>query len=178
MQETAKIKNRQISLIGQKFFINKLSSGKNAYRIIMGIMTTWILTIAFEADKSAPTEILLDLFLFSLLLLATNVFAGIISEEIIVQRQTSLKRAFELTLDVSPVLLAAIPPFIIFLIASFGFYSVNTGLLLSDLCLLTILFFMGFFAGRSISGIRRGVLDGFIAIIIGVCLVLLRGFVI
>jgi hypothetical protein len=144
----------------------------------MGIMTTWILTIAFEADHSVSTEIMLDLFLFSLLLLATNVFAAIISEEIIVQRQTSLKRAMEIILDVSPVMLAAVPSFIIFLIASFGIYSVKTGLLLSDLSLLTILFSMGFFAGRSIGGTLRGLLDGAIAITIGGCLVLLRGIVI
>ena len=48
----------------KKKIANKLSSGKNAYRIITGAMTTWVLMIAFEADHSIPTEIVLDLAIF------------------------------------------------------------------------------------------------------------------
>ena len=159
-------------------FVNKLSSGKNTYRIITGTMTTWILMIAFEADNTVPTEIVLDLAIFALLLLVTYVFASIISEEIIVRRQTSWKRIFEIVLEVSPVLLSTVPPFLIFVIASFGIITVKTGLLLSDLSLLSILFVMGFLAGKAISGVFRGLLDGALAASIGGCLVILRGLVI
>jgi len=96
-------------LVGYKKKIaNKLSSGKNAYRIITGAMTTWVLMIAFEADHSVPTEIVLDLAIFALLLLLTYVFASIIGEEIIVRRQTSWKRIFEIVFEVSPVMTTAI----------------------------------------------------------------------
>lgn len=159
-------------------FINKLSSGKNAYRIITGAMTTWILMIAFEADDSVPTEIVLDLAIFALLLLVTYVFASIIGEEIIVRRQTSWKRIFEIVLEVSPVLLSTVPPFLIFVMASFGILTVKTGLLLSDLSLLSILFLMGFLAGNAITGVVRGLLDGALAVSIGGCLVILRGLVV
>ena len=70
----------------KKQIVNKLLSSKNAYRIITGAMTTWILMIAFEADHSVPTEILLNLVIFALLLLVTYVFASVISEELIVRR--------------------------------------------------------------------------------------------
>ena len=162
----------------KKQIVNKLSSGKNAYRIITGAMTTWILMIAFEADHSAPTEILLNLVIFALLLLVTYVFASVIAEEIIVQRQTSWKRLLEITLEVSPVLLSTVSPFFIFVIAAFGIITVKTGLLLSDLSLLSILFFMGFLAGKKIGAVHRGLLDGVLAILVGVCLVVLRGSVI
>ena len=162
----------------KKKFVNKMSSGKNSYRIITGAMTTWILMIAFEADHSVPTEIVLDLAIFATLLLVTYIFASIISEEIIVRRQTSWKRIFEIVLEVSPVLLSTVPPFLIFVIASFGIITVKTGLLLSDLSLLSILFFMGFFAGKAITGVSRGLLDGALAVSIGGCLVILRGLVI
>lgn len=166
-------------LVGyKKKFVNKLSSGKNAYRIITGAMTTWILMIAFEADHSVPSEIVLDLAIFATLLLVTYVFASIISEEIIVRRQTSWKRIFEIVLEVSPVLLSTVPPFFIFVIASFGIITVKTGLLLSDLSLLSILFLMGFLAGKAITGVSRGLLDGALAVSIGGCLVILRGLVI
>ena len=139
----------------KKRFVNKLSSGKNAYRIITGAMTTWILMIAFEADHSVPTEIVLDLAIFAVLLLVTYVFATIISEEIIVRRQTSWKRIFEIVLEVSPVLLSTVPPFLIFVIASFGIITVKTGLLLSDLSLLSI--FDGVFSRKSNHwGLPRG----------------------
>ena len=141
-------------------------------------MTTWILMIAFEADHSVPTEIVLDLAIFAVLLLVTYVFATIISEEIIVRRQTSWKRIFEIVLEVSPVLLSTVPPFLIFVIASFGIITVKTGLLLSDLSLLSILFLMGFLAGKAITGVSRGLLDGALAVSIGACLVILRGLVI
>ena len=162
----------------KKKIVNKLSSGKNVYRIITGAMTTWILMIALEADHSVPTEIVLDLAIFALLLLMTYVFASVIGEEVIVQRQTSWKRILEIVLEVSPVLLATVPPFFIFIIAAFGIVTVKTGLLLSDLSLLAILFLMGFFAGKSISGVSRGILDGALAAAIGGCLVVLRGVVI
>lgn len=166
-------------LVGyKKKFVNKLSSGKNAYRIITGAMTTWILMIAFEADHSVPTDIVLDLSIFATLLLVTYVFASIISEEIIVRRQTSWKRIFEIVLEVSPVLLSTVPPFLIFVIASFGIITVKTGLLLTDLSLLSILFLMGFLAGKAITGVSRGLLDGALAVFIGGCLVILRGLVI
>jgi len=166
-------------LVGyKKKFVNKMSSGKNTYRIITGAMTTWILMIAFEADHSVPTEIVLDLAIFATLLLVTYVFASTISEEIIVRRQTSWKRIFEIVLEVSPVLLSTLPPFLIFVIASFGIITVKTGLLLSDLSLLSILFLMGFLAGKAITGVSRGLLDGALAVSIGGCLVLLRGLVI
>ena len=166
-------------LVGyKKKFVNKLSSGKNAYRIITGAMTTWILMIAFEADHSVPTDIVLDLSIFAMLLLVTYVFASIISEEIIVRRQTSWKRIFEIVLEVSPVLLSTVPPFLIFVIASFGIITVKTGLLLTDLSLLSILFLMGFLAGKAITGVSRGLLDGALAVFIGGCLVILRGLVI
>jgi hypothetical protein len=166
-------------LVGYKKKIaNKLSSGKNAYRIITGTMTTWVLMIAFEADHSIPTEIVLDLAIFALLLLLTYVFASIIGEEIIVRRQTGWKRIFEIVLEVSPVLLSTVPPFLIFVIASFGIITVKTGLLLSDLSLLSILFLMGFLAGKAITGVARGLLDGALAVSIGGCLVILRGLVI
>ena len=159
-------------------FVNKLSSGKNAYRIITGTMTTWVLMIAFEADDSVPTEIVLDLAIFALLLLVTYVFASIIGEEIIVRRQTSWKRIFEIVLEVSPVLLSTVPPFLIFVMASFGILTVKTGLLLSDLSLLSILFLMGFLAGNAITGVVRGLLDGALAASIGGGLVILRGLVV
>ena len=166
-------------LVGyKKKFVNKMSSGKNTYRIITGAMTTWILMIAFEADHSVPTEIVLDLAIFATLLLVTYVFASTISEEIISRRQTSWKRIFEIVLDVSPVLLSTVPPFLIFVIASFGIITVKTGLLLSDLSLLSILFLMGFLAGKAITGVSRGLLDGALAVSIGGCLVILRGLVI
>ena len=162
----------------KKQIANKLSSGKNAYRIITGAMTTWILMIAFEADHSVPTEIVLDLAIFATLLLVTYVFASTISEEIIVRRQTSWKRLLEITLEVSPVLLSTASPFFIFVIAAFGIITVKTGLLLSDLSLLSILFLMGFLAGKAITGVSRGLLDGALAVSIGGCLVILRGLVI
>ena len=162
----------------KKQIANKLSSGKNAYRIITGAVTTWILMIAFEADHSVPTEIVLNLVIFNLLLLSTYVFASVIAEEIIVRRQTSWKRLLEITIEVSPVLLSIVPPFLIFVIASFGIITVKTGLLLSDLSLLSILFLMGFFAGMAISGVARGLLDGTLAVLVGGCLVVLRGVVI
>ena len=161
----------------KKEIVNKLSSGKNAYRIITGTITTWVLMIAIEADHSGPTEILLDLAIFALLLLMTYVFATVIGEEIIVRRQTSWKRIFEIVIEVSPVLLSTVPPFLIFVIASFGILTVKTGLLLSDLGLLSLLFLMGFLAGKAIGGGTRGLLDGVLAIAIGGCLVILRGVV-
>lgn len=161
----------------KKEIVNKLSIGKNAYRIITGTITTWVLMIAFEADHSGPTEILLDLAIFALLLLMTYVFATVIGEEIIVRRQTSWKRIFEIVIEVSPVLLSTVPPFLIFVIASFGILTVKTGLLLSDLGLLSLLFLMGFLAGKAIGGGTRGLLDGVLAIAIGGCLVILRGVV-
>ncbi len=162
----------------KKQIVNKWSSGKNAYRIITGAVTTWILMIAFEADHSVPTEILLNLVIFALLLISTYVFASVIAEEIIVRRQTSWKRLLEITREVSPVLLSTVSPFLIFVIASFGIITVKTGLLLSDLSLLSILFLMGFFAGMAISGVARGLLDGTLAVLVGGCLVVLRGVVI
>jgi hypothetical protein len=162
----------------KKQIVNKLSSGRNAYRIITGAMTTWVFIIASEADHSVPTEILLNLAIFNLVLLTTYVFASVIAEEIIVRRQTSWKRLLEITLEVSPVLLSTLPPFLIFVIASFGIITVKTGLLLSDLSLLSILFFMGFLAGKTIGAVHRGLLDGVFAILVGVCLVVLRGLVI
>lgn len=161
----------------KKQIANKLSSGKNAYRIITGAVTTWILMIAFEADHSVPTEILLNLVIFALLLLVTYVFASLISEEIIVRRQTSWKRLLEITLEVSPVLLSTVSPFFIFVIAAFGIITVKTGLLLSDLSLLSILFLMGFLAGKAINGVTRGMLDGALAVVVGGVLVILRGVV-
>ena len=161
----------------KKEIVNKLSIGKNAYRIITGTITTWVLMIAFEADHSGPTEILLDLAIFALLLLMTYVFATVIGEEIIVRRQTSWKRIFEIVIEVSPVLLSTVPPFLIFVIASFGILTVKTGLLLSDLGLLSLLFLMGFLAGKAIGGGTRGLLDGVLAVAIGGCLVILRGVV-
>ena len=162
----------------KKQIVNKLASGKNAYRIITGAVTIWVLLIAFEADHSASVEILVNLVVFALLLLLTYIFASVISEEIIVRRQTSWKRFLQIAFEVSPVLLATVPPFLIFLIASFGIITVKTGLLLSDLSLLSILFLMGFLAGKSISAVRRGLLDGALAVVVGVCLVVLRGLVI
>ena len=134
--------------------------------------------IAFQADHTTPTEIVLDLAVFAALLLVSYVFASVIGEEIIVQRQTSLRRIFKIALDVSPVLVAILPPFLIFVIASFGIISVKTGLVLSDLSLLAILFSMGFIAGKSIGAVRRGLLDGALAAGIGVGLVILRSIVI
>jgi hypothetical protein len=64
------------------------------FQIITGTMTTWILLIAFEADHNVPTEIVLNLAIFALLLLITYVFATIIGEEIIVRQQTRWKRIF------------------------------------------------------------------------------------
>jgi len=162
----------------KKQIVNKLSSGRNAYRIITGAMTTWVFIIASEADHSVPTEIMLNFAIFNLVLLTTYVFASVIAEEIIVRRQTSWKRLLEITLEVSPVLLSTVPPFLIFVIASFGIITVKTGLLLSDLSLLSILFFMGFLAGKTIGAVRRGLMDGVLAIVVGVCLVVLRGLVI
>ena len=161
----------------KKQIANKLSSSKNAYRIITGAVTTWILMIAFEADHSVPTEILLNLVIFALLLLVTYVFASVISEEITVRRQTSWKRLLELTLEVSPVLLSTVSPFFIFVIAALGIITVKTGLLLSDLSLLSILFLMGFLAGKAINGVTRGLLDGALAVVVGGVLVILRGVV-
>ncbi len=160
-----------------KEIVNKLSSGKNAYRIITGTITTWILMIAIEADRSGPTEILLDLAIFALLLLITYVFATVVGEEIIFRRQTSWKRIFEIVIEVSPVLFSTAPPFFTFVLASFGILTVKTGLLLSDLGLLSILFFMGFLAGKAIGGGARGLLDGALAVAIGGGLVILRGVV-
>ena len=157
---------------------NKFLRGKNVFRVITGTMTTWILMIAFQADHSTPTEIVLDLAVFAALLLVSYVFASVLGEEIIVQRQTSLRRLFEIVLDVSPALLATLPPFLIFVIASFDIISVKTGLLLSDLSLLAILFGVGFIAGKSIGAVRRGLLDGALAAGIGVGLVILRSIVI
>ena len=157
---------------------NRFLRGKNVFRIITGTMTTWILMIAFQADHSTPTEIVLELVVFAALLLVSYVFASVLGEEIIVQRQTSWRRLFEIVLDVSPVLLATLPPFLIFVIASFGIISVKTGLLLSDLSLLAILFLVGFIAGKAIGAVRRGLLDGALAAGIGVGLVILRSMVI
>jgi ABC-type multidrug transport system permease subunit len=157
---------------------NRFLRGKNVFRIITGTMTTWILMIAFQADHSTPTEIVLELVVFAALLLVSYVFASVLGEEIIVQRQTSWRRLFEIVLDVSPGLLATLPPFLIFVIASFGIISVKTGLLLSDLSLLAILFLVGFIAGKAIGAVRRGLLDGALAAGIGVGLVILRSMVI
>jgi hypothetical protein len=162
----------------KKEILNKLLRGNNVFRIIIGTMTTWILMIAFQADHSTPTEIVLSIAIFVVLLLMSYVFASVIGEEIIVQRQTSWRRILEIVFDVSPVLLAALPPFLIFVIASFDIITVKTGLLLSDLSLLTILFLMGFLAGKAIGAVRRGLLDGALAASIGVGLVFLRSMVI
>jgi hypothetical protein len=159
--------------IGNRFF-----RAKNVFRIITGTMTTWILMIAFQADQATPTEIVLDLAVFAALLLISYVFASVIGEEIIVRRQTSLKRVFEIVLDVSPVLLATLPPFLIFTIASFDIISVKIGLLLSDLSHMAILFGVGFIAGKAIGAVRRGLLDGALAACIGLGLVILRSIVI
>ena len=88
------------------------------------------------------------------------------------------KNFLTIVLEVSPVLLSTVPPFLIFVIASFGIITVKTGLLLSDLSLLSILFLMGFLAGKAITGVARGLLDGALAVSIGGCLVILRGLVI
>ena len=165
-------------MFNKKHIVNKTSSGKNAYRIITGAMTTWILMIAVEADNSVPTHILMNLATFALLLLLTYVFATVIADEIILRRQTSLKRIFEIVLEVSPVMLPTVPPFLIFVIASFGIITGKTGLLLSDLSLLSIIFLMGFLAGKAIGGIPRGWLDGALCAVIGGGLVILRGVVI
>jgi len=157
---------------------NKFLRAKNVFRIITGTMTTWILMIAFQADHTTPTEVVLDLAVFAALLLVSYVFASVLGEEIIVQRQTGWRRLFEIVLHVSPVLLATLPPFLIFVIASFGIISVKTGLLLSDLSLLAILFLVGFIAGKAIGAVRRGLLDGALAACIGVGLVILRSMVI
>lgn len=151
----------------KKQIFNRLSRGKNAYRIITGAMTTWILMIAVEADHSVPTNILLNLATFALLLLLTYVFATVIADEIIVRKQTSWKRIFEIVFEVSPVILPTVPPLLIFVIASLGIITGKTGILLSDLSLLSILFLMGFFAGKGISGITRGLLDGALCAAIG-----------
>ena len=123
--------------------------------------------IAFEADHSVPADIMLNLAIFALLLLITYVFATVIGEEIIVRQQTRWKRILEIVFEVSPVLLATVPPFIIFVIASLSIITVKTGLLLSDFSLLSILFLMGFLAGKAIGGAARGLLDGALAIAIG-----------
>ena len=94
------------------------------------------------------------------------------------QKHWAVSENLEITLEVSPVLLSTVSPFLIFVIASFGIISVKTGLLLSDLSLLSILFLMGFFAGKAISGVTRGLLDGALAVAVGGCLVILRGVVI
>jgi len=49
----------------KKGIVDKLLGGKNVFRIIAGTMTTWILMIAFQADHSTPTEIVLDLVVFA-----------------------------------------------------------------------------------------------------------------
>jgi len=162
----------------KKEILNKLLRGKNVFRIIIGTMTTWILIIAFWAERSTPTEIVLDITLFAVLMLMSYVFASVIGEEIIVQRQTSWRRIFEITLNVAPVLLATLPPFLIFVIASFDIITVKTGLILSELSLLTILFLMGLLAGKAIGAVRRGLVDGALAAGIGVGLVILRSVVI
>jgi hypothetical protein len=164
--------------VGYKKIVNLLPNGRNAYRIITGTITTWIMMIGFEADHSVPTEIVLGLAIYELLLLTTYVFASVIGEEISSQRQTSWKRFFEIVLEVSPVLLSTVPPLLIFVIASFGIITVKTGLLLSDLSLLLLLFLMGFFAGKAITGVTRGLLDGALAVSIGGGLVILRSLVI
>jgi hypothetical protein len=63
-------------------------------------------------------------------------------------------------------LLSTVPPFLIFVIASFGIITGKTGLLLSDLSLLSI-FLMGFLAGKAIGGITRGWLDGALCAALG-----------
>ena len=83
----------------------------------------------------------------------------------------------EIVREVSPVLLSTVPPFLIFVIASFGIITVKTGLLLSDLSLLSILFLIGFLAGKAIVGVTRGLIDGALAVVVGACLVILRGVV-
>ena len=159
-------------------FADRFFRAKTVFRIITGTMTTWILMIAFQADQSTPVEIVLDLAVFAALLLISYVFASILGEEIVAQRQTNLRRVFEMVVDVSPVLLATVPPFLIFTIASFGIISVKTGLLLSDLSHLAILFGVGFVAGKSIGAVRRGLLDGTLAAGIGLGLVVLRAIVV
>ena len=162
----------------KKEILDRLLTGKNVFRVIIGTMTTWILMIAIQADESVPLDIVMSLAIFAVLLLMSYVFASVIGEEIIVQRQTNWRRIFEIVLDVSPVALATIPPFLIFVIASYDIITVKTGLLLSDLSLLSILFLIGFLAGKAISGILRGLLDGVLAAAIGLGLVLLRSMVI
>ena len=165
-------------MVDKKDVLNKLLGGKNAFRIIIGTMTMWIFMIAFQADSSTPAEIVMDLVMFAVLLLMSYVFASVIGEEIIVQRQTSWKRFLEIALDVSPVLSPTLPSFLIFVMASLGIITVKTGLILSDISLLSILFLMGFLAGKAIGKIRRGLLDGALAAGIGVGLVILRSMVI
>jgi len=165
-------------MVDKKDVLNKLLGGKNAFRIIIGTMTMWIFMIAFQADSSTPAEIVMDLVMFAVLLLMSYVFASVIGEEIIVQRQTSWKRLLEIALDVSPVLSPTLPSFLIFVMASLGIITVKTGLILSDISLLSILFLMGFLAGKAIGKIRRGLLDGALAAGIGVGLVILRSMVI
>ena len=165
-------------MVDKKEILKKLLDGKNAFRIIIGTMTMWIFMIAFQADSSTPAEIVMDLVIFAVLLLLSYIFASVIGEEIIVQRQTSWKRILEIALDVSPVLWPTLPPFLIFVMASLGIITVKTGLILSDFSLLSILFLMGFIAGKAIGKIRRGLLDGALAAGIGLGLVILRSMVI
>ena len=162
----------------RKETVNKVLNGRNVFRIIIGTMTTSIVMIAFHDDPYAPTQIVLDLALFSVLLLVSYVFASVIGEEIIKHQQTSLKRILEIVIEVSPVVLATVPPLLIFVLASFGIFSVKFGLLLSDMSLLSILFLMGLSAGITIGGIIRGLLDGALAAGIGWGLVILRSMVI
>ena len=157
-----------------KEILKKLLLGKNIFRILIGAMTTYIFLNTFHVYQFTAIEIVLDLTLFAVLLLISYIFASVIGEEIIVRRQTNWRRFFEIVSDVSPVLLATFLPILIFVIASFGIIKVKTGLLLSDLSILLILFSVGFLAGKAIGGIVRGLLDGALAATIGAGIALLR----
>ena len=158
--------------------LEKLLRGKNIFRIIMGTITTWLLMIALQADESTAVVIVMDVVIFAVLLLMSYVFASVVAEEIINRRRTNFRRIFEILREVSPVIFATIPPFLIFIIASLGIITEKTGYTLSDISLWLILFIMGFLSGKSIGSISLALVHGILAASLGVGLVILRSMVI
>ena len=113
----------------QNGIIKNLLRGKNIFRIIMGTITTWLLMIAFQAEESTAAVIVMDIVIFAVLLLMSYLFASVVAEEIINRQRTNLRRIFEILREVSPVIIDAVPPLLIFIIAVFDIITEKT-----DIC--------------------------------------------
>lgn len=153
-------------------------TGSTASRILQGAVTIWVLTLPLFPDDAHVPKVVLFLAAFAIILPVTGVFAHVFGEEIDHRRQTSVRRMAQIVLESLPIGLPALPPLFVFLLAWAGVLGLDVALLLSDLSLLSIVFAVGFLAGRSIGGLPRGLVDGLLAGTLALTLGLLRWLVI